>query len=60
MNEEYVPTAAGLLHLCVYIAVQMSQRSPTFSHSKRADVDIKEQVTLAAIKKVDHHWLCFL
>lgn len=59
MNQEYVPTAAGLLHLCVYIDVQISQRSPTFSYSNRADVQGKAMTTLAAIKKVHHHLLFF-
>lgn len=57
VNQEYVPAAAGLLHLCVYIDI--SQRSPIFSYSSRANVQVKEVRTLGAIGK-EHHLLRFL
>lgn len=51
MNQEYVPTAARPLHLCVYIDIKISQRSPAFPYSNKADVQVKAVTTLASIKK---------
>lgn len=41
----------SILTLCVYIDIQMSQSSPTFSYSKRANVQVKEEVNFGCYKE---------